>query len=57
MMPNAVRKGFPLIGVIFLMLAAVKLLNGDPWVVWVILGFLFGGFGVFSKKQDRGTDV
>lgn len=56
-MPNAVRKGFPLIGVIFLMLAAVKLLNGDPWVVWVILGFLFGGFGVFSKKQDRGTDA
>lgn len=43
--------GFPIIGVIFLALAVMKLINGDSWVVWAILGFLFGGFGVFVNRS------
>lgn len=56
-MPNAVRNGVPIIGLIFLVLAFAKLVKGDPWVVWAILGFLFGGFSVFGRKRDRRTDV
>ena len=46
-------KGFPLIGVIFLALGVFKLLEGDNWVVWIILGFLFGGLGAFSQTKDK----
>jgi hypothetical protein len=56
-MPNAVRNGIPVIGLIFLILAFYKLAVGDPWVVWAILGFLFGGFGVFGKKRGHRTDA
>lgn len=55
-MPSTVRNGIPVIGIIFLMLAFYKLVKGDPWVVWAILGFLFGGFGVFRKKQSGKTN-
>jgi hypothetical protein len=46
------RKGFPLIGVIFLALGVFKLLRGDDWVVWVILGILFGGLGAIRRRKD-----
>ena len=49
--PNAVKGSVPVIGVIFLSLAAFKFFKGDPWVVWAILGFLFGGFGIFNLKR------
>ena len=48
-------KGFPLIGVIFLALGVFKLLQGDNWAVWIILGALFGGLGVFSRRTDTTT--
>lgn len=54
-MPNAARTGVPIIGLMFLMLAFYKLAKGDPWVVWAILGFLFGGFGVFGRKRGGKT--
>ena len=47
------KKGFPLIGVIFLALGVFKLLQGDNWVVWILLGFLFGGLGAFSGRKDQ----
>lgn len=47
------RKGFPLIGVIFLALSAFKLLQGDDWVVWIIIGILFGGLGAVSRRKDK----
>ena len=45
------KKGFPLIGAIFLALAVIKFLRGDDWIVWVILGVLFGGLGAFARKK------
>ena len=55
-MGGAAKTGFPVVGVIFLVLALVKFLQGDDWVVWAILGFLFGGFGIFSRgKQTDGV--
>ncbi len=56
-MGGAVKKGFPVVGVIFLALAVLKFLQGDDWVVWAILGFLFGGFGIFSRgKAGEGEE-
>lgn len=47
------RKGFPLIGVVFFALGAFKLLKGDDWVVWIIIGVLFGGLGAISRRNDK----
>ena len=56
-MGDAVKKGFPVVGAIFLILAVVEFLQGDDWLVWAILGFLFGGFGIFgSGKRDAGAE-
>ncbi|MEH3039792.1 MAG: hypothetical protein PGN21_06990 [Sphingomonas paucimobilis] len=56
-MPNTVRNGVPILGIIFVMLAVYKLAKGDPWVVWAILGFLFGGFGAFHQIRSGRTDA
>tara|TARA_R100001129_G_scaffold103864_1_gene70955 strand:+ start:80 stop:265 length:186 start_codon:yes stop_codon:yes gene_type:complete len=57
-MEGAAKKGAPVLGLVFLVLALVKFLQGDDWVVWMILGIVFGGLGVFSrgKKTDGATD-
>lgn len=47
------KKSFPLIGVIFLALGIFKLIQGDGWVVWIILGILFGGLSVVSWRKGR----
>ena len=53
-MQNAAKTGVPIIGVVFLLLAVMKFINGESWIVWAILGFLFGGFSIFSAKQPGG---
>ena len=51
------KKGFPLVGVIFLPLGVFKFLQGDDWVVWIIIGVLFGGLGAFRwRKGDAGDE-
>lgn len=47
------KKGFPLIGVFFLGLGVFKFLQGDAWVVWIIIGILFGGLGAFSRRKNK----
>ena len=54
-MNGTTKVGFPVVGVIFLALAVFKFVNGDGWVVWAILGFLFGGFGIFSRNRSGGN--
>ena len=54
-MPKSALAGVPVIGIIFLLLAVFKFINGDDWVVWAILGFLFGGFSVFNRDRSRGN--
>lgn len=53
-MTRAATAGAPVIGIIFLALAILKFLNGDGWVVWALLAFLFGGFGVFGLGRSGG---
>lgn len=48
-MPRAAKAGVPILGIIFLALALLKFFQGKSWVVWAILGFLFGGFGIFAR--------
>ena len=55
-MSNVTRKGFPVIGAMFLALAVWEFLQGDNWVVWVIIAFLFGGFGIFSARTASSGD-
>lgn len=50
-MAKAGKTAFPVIGFIFLALAVVQFLKGDDWVVWAILGVLFGGLGIFGRKK------
>jgi len=45
------RKGFPVIGAIFLALGVFKFVEGESWVVWIILGILFGGLGLFGRRK------
>ena len=47
------EKGFPLIGVLFIALGIFKLIQGESWVVWFILGIVFGGLGIFSRRKDK----
>ncbi|MBW8296929.1 hypothetical protein [Sphingopyxis sp.] len=53
-MNQSVKAGVPIIGIIFLALAVFKFINGDDWVVWAILGFLFGGLGLFTRNRSGG---
>lgn len=46
-------KGFPLVGAIFLALGVFKFIQGDNWVVWILIGILFGGMGAFSRRKNR----
>ena len=50
-MGQFLQKGFPLIGAIFLALGVYKFVEGDGWVVWIILGILFGGLGLFGRRK------
>lgn len=54
-MSKPVMIGFPVVGAIFLVLAVAKFLNGEGWVVWAILGVLFGGLGVFGRNRSGGN--
>lgn len=50
-MPEPVKKSLPVIGIIFLLLALFKFLQGDNWVVWLILGILFGGLRFLPSSR------
>ncbi len=56
-MEAAKKAGFPVIGAIFLALAFFKLVQGESWVVWFVLGFVFGGFGIFNLNRSQGDQA
>lgn len=48
-MGNKAQISGGIVGLIFLALGVFEFIKGDRWVVWIILGFLFGGFGAASR--------
>lgn len=50
-MTVAPKTGANVIGVIFLAVGAMKFFTGGGWIVWIILGVLFGGLGIFAGKR------
>jgi len=51
LMDQIQKTAFPMIGVIFLGLGVFNFIRGDNWIVWVLLGALFGGLSVFSRRR------
>jgi hypothetical protein len=49
------KAGFPIVGALFLALAVTNFLQGDGWVVWAILGVLFGGLGASRARRGGGA--
>lgn len=55
-MPEPIQKSLPIIGIIFLMLAVLKFLQGGNWVVWLILAILFGALRFFPSSKPDTSD-
>jgi hypothetical protein len=54
-MEKKIEQGGGVLGIIFLVVAAINLVRGEGWVVWAILAFLFGGFTAAARIwQNRG---
>jgi hypothetical protein len=47
-MTGSARIGGGIVGLVFLALGLLKLLQGGHWVVWMVLGVLFGGVSAAS---------
>ncbi|MEZ5708820.1 MAG: hypothetical protein R3E02_05475 [Blastomonas sp.] len=56
-MGKVAKSGFPVIGVLFLVLGVFKFLSGEASVVWFVLAFLFGAFGIFGSRNKDGSDA
>lgn len=54
-MPEPVRKSVPVIGIIFLLLAIMKFVQGESWVVWLILAIAFGALRLFPSRDTNAS--
>lgn len=52
-MPRTATVGLPIIGILFLVFGLIRFLDGGPSAVWIIIGFLFGGFSLFKLSGSR----
>lgn len=48
-MGKKAEAGGGIVGLIFLALAVFNFIRGEHWIVWLILGALFGGIGAASR--------
>jgi hypothetical protein len=46
-------KGISFIGILFLLVGVFEFFSGDIWIVWIILGVMFGGLGIFGAARQR----
>ena len=53
-MTKSANAAFPAVGVVFLLLALLKFSQDKDWLVWAIIGVLFGGLGIFRRNQSQG---
>jgi hypothetical protein len=55
-MGNKAESGVAIAGLIFLGIGVLRFLQGDSWVVWLILGVLLGGVGAGRRLlKGRGN--
>jgi hypothetical protein len=54
-MAGKLKLGGGFIGLLFLGVGVLKFLQGNDWIVWIILGVLLGGLSAFSGKE-KGAD-
>jgi hypothetical protein len=53
-MTKKIDLGMSAIGLLFFALAVWEFLSGDGWIVWVLLGVLFGGVGAVRQLIGKG---
>lgn len=51
-MNKKAQTGGGIVGLLFLALAAFNFFRGEGWIVWLILGALFGGFTALSRLMN-----
>ena len=47
--------GMGAVGLLFFGVAIWEFLSGDGWIVWVLLGVLFGGVGAVRQLTGKGN--
>lgn len=52
-MASKAQLGGGIVGLVFLAVGALKLVQGGHWIVWIILGLLFGGLPALGKLIGR----
>lgn len=55
-MANKADTGVGIVGLIFLALGVMNFLQGDSWVVWVLLGVILGGVGAARRLLGGKND-
>ena len=55
-MANKAEWGTGIFGLILLAIGVLKLVQGDSWVVWVLLGVLLGGVGAGRRLLKGKAD-
>ena len=51
------RKIVGVVGLIFFAVAVINFFRGESWLVWVILGLLFGGASGIQSLMNRRGDA
>ncbi len=51
------RKIVGVVGLMFFAVAVINFVRGENWLVWVILGLLFGGASGVQSLMDRRGDA
>jgi len=52
-MDKKAQAGGGIVGLIFLAVAAFNFFRGENWIVWFILGALFGGLGALGRIMNN----
>ncbi|MCZ8369384.1 MAG: hypothetical protein O9293_05355 [Porphyrobacter sp.] len=52
-MDKKAQAGGGIVGLIFLAVAIINFFRGENWIVWFILGALFGGLGALGRIMNN----
>ena len=49
--------GMGVVGLLFFAVAVWEFLSGDSWIVWILLGVLFGGVGAMRQLLTKDDEA